>query len=38
MAEDNLSSKLMLKNLVGGEGPAFKGFERKSLSEKQTLL
>ena len=37
MDEDNLSSKLMLKNLVGG-GPAFKGFERKSLSEKQTLL
>ena len=40
MDEDNLSSKLMLKNLVGG-GPAFKGFEHKSaksLSEKQTLL
>ena len=30
MADDN-------KNLVGG-GTAFKGFERKSLSEKQTLL
>ena len=40
MAEDNLVSKLVLKNLLDG-GPAFKGFEHKSaksLSEKQTLL